>query len=370
MVSVSQLKGADFRGLEAAEETWQGFVGRLNSGATAFKDRIQANVQQSGWNGLAATAAETEIAPMYDRYRHIAFSAKSVQGALFAAYTDFKQAQDDLNDALADALFWNLTVAEDGTVGPPPFSGDDFVSRYTQEEIFEEYPQLRGEIKRIEQLAKDALRLAETADRSLVAALGHLSPEKAWNEQGLPLDLTDLPPNWPGTDYDRPHGSEEATPRDAWTKTQLYGMAGYGAIKDWPTAKKLLLHWLGNSGDRVDPDVAVMLKNSPSMRQSLNELLENAPRNGGKPWDTGWTSHNFAPQELDNYYAYNGYQMRVRGDGDGGYTVEFYKRYNFGTSEENRSPIGPLNLSQADISHLHASGSAQDFNVYGALKVP
>jgi hypothetical protein len=213
---------------------------------------------------------------------------------------------------------------------------------------------------------RTAVDHATKTDQRLAAALPKLFAENAWRER-LPTDLTDVPPLWPVTDFGRPWGVESPTDRDRETyrKVELIALGGFS--KQWPIAGTLLAHWLDGSGDTRHVNPGEIMDRSPEMRREIERTLAQHPGSGR--FDSGWKSANFDYRtNLDMYYAFNGYQYRVHGEG-GNYTVEFYKRYNFGTADEDRLPFkAPLvgTVNQPDISHLHAAGLTRDFDVYGS----
>ncbi|GAA4240752.1 hypothetical protein GCM10022254_66700 [Actinomadura meridiana] len=211
---------------------------------------------------------------------------------------------------------------------------------------------------------------ATQADQQFAAVLPKLFAESAWHEE-LPTDLTDRPPLWSGTDFGRLYGVEAPTGRDREIYEKLQLMVLGGAVKGWPTASALLGHWLDGNGKTKHVNVSEIMERSPEMKREIAKTLSE--HHGSGRFDSGWRSANFDYRtNLDMYYAFNGYQYRVVGE-DGHYKVKFYKRYNFGTSEENRLPINaPLlgSIKQPDISRLHTAGLARDFDVYGSSSFP
>ncbi|MCO6006184.1 DUF6531 domain-containing protein [Actinoallomurus purpureus] len=187
------------------------------------------------------------------------------------------------------------------------------------------------------------------------------------------------PPRWAKTDV-RPYNVEKPSSRDREVQSKL-GLVVVGGVVSGkaPAASYLLNHWLDNSGSPVVTDPKALMARSPSMNSLVKSLVE--AHKGELAFDTGWKSTRFNEREnLDLYYAFNGYQVRVSGGSystDGKtvyqtYRVDFYKRYNFGTKEEGRRPVNfPLvgQIPQEDISHLHTSGVARDFDVYGSVTI-
>lgn len=190
-----------------------------------------------------------------------------------------------------------------------------------------------------------------------------------------PVNYFDVPPFWAPTDFRR-YNTESPTAKDAETLEKMRVLVLGAFFREWPTASYLLGHWLGNSGEPVRVNPEELLKKSPQMQAFITEWLDQHKTSAY--FDTGWHSARFSEQEsLDLYYALNGYQMRVHGRSfvkNGTvyqtYTIDFYKRYNFGVQGEGRKPFhAPLvgNIPQQNISHLHAAGKAQDFDVFGSV---
>jgi RHS repeat-associated protein len=189
-------------------------------------------------------------------------------------------------------------------------------------------------------------------------------------------------PRLDDTDLDRPaFGSEPFTDRDREVLKQLLLLQfGADTVKGWDNAVALLGHWLGSSGDPHWVDPAALLGDLPGFRSEVQRILRESPSG---EFDTGWRSIRATETEsLDWFYALNRFQFRVSGnlswmDADapvGVFTIQVYKRFNFGTREEGRNNITAIDLfgrnlidiPQEDIAHLHATGDAQDFDVWGS----
>lgn len=359
MVDFASLRDARFDDLEAAGRAWHNYSEHLRGSAELYGFDVLGGVGRSGWKGRAAETAKNEMTPELERLKRAAFTAFTVYNALSVARKEFSRAQRELCDAVDEAHSLHIRVGDDGSLTPPPLSAAD---RHDPESL----RAWNATRQRLSERMRTAIDKATKADEQLAAVLPELFAENAWRED-LPTGLTDRPPLWSGTDFGRPFGVESPTGRDRETYEKLQFMVLGGVSKGWPTASTLLSHWLDGNGDTKHVNVAEIMKRSPEMRHEIEKTLGEHP--GPGRFDSGWRSANFDHRtNLDMYYAFNGYQYRVVGEG-GHYTVEFYKRYNFGTAEENRLPINaPLlgSIKQPDISHLHTAGLARDFDVYGS----
>ncbi|MEU0566529.1 RHS repeat-associated core domain-containing protein [Nonomuraea sp. NPDC005983] len=189
-----------------------------------------------------------------------------------------------------------------------------------------------------------------------------------------PVEYFSVHPHWSPTDYGRPYGVGKAKTRDWWVKQQLKALAVGAVFKKWPISAYLLSHWLDNTGQAVRVSVEALIKLSATLAKNIEKFLKK--HEGDIVFDSGWRSTRFNEKEsLDLYYAFNGYQYRIHGysftkNGKTyqAYTVEFYKRYNFGNSRENRGPGPVFDTPQPAISNLHTVGLARDFDVYGSMR--
>ncbi|MFI7340009.1 hypothetical protein ACIBUY_19005 [Streptomyces sp. NPDC050085] len=170
-------------------------------------------------------------------------------------------------------------------------------------------------------------------------------------------------------------GPPNSTDKKTWWKLGAVVMSGL-AYKGYKNAYNLLMHYMENSGDDYWVDPAEMLQDLPGFRDSLGETLQKYK--GKSKFDSGWVSTRASEKEsMDWYYALNGFQYRVQGrqvtDGEGNKTMvaqlSVYKRYNWGNGTESvpRKPLhlGPMELTQPDIAHLHVAGMAQEYDVRG-----
>ncbi|TDD79168.1 hypothetical protein [Actinomadura rubrisoli] len=359
MVDFASLRDARFDDLKTASQAWQTYSKYLRGSAQVYATDVVGGIGKSGWKGVAAETAKREITPESERLKRASFTAFSIYNALAGAEQEFRRAQRDLRNAIAEAHSLHIRVGDDGSLTAPPLAAAD---RHDPESR-----KMWGEtLRRLSGAMQTAVDDATKTDQRLAGALPKLFPERAWKE-GLPTDLSDVPPLWPASDYGRPWGVESPTGRDEEVYRKVQLMALGGAAKGWPTASSLLSHWLDGSGSTKHVDVGEIMERSPEMQREIQRTLAQHP--GPGKFDSGWKSANFDYRtNLDMYYAFNGYQYRVHGDG-GNYTVEFYKRYNFGTAEEQRNPVTiPLagTVTQPEISHLHTTGMARDYDVHGS----
>ncbi|MEV0171099.1 DNRLRE domain-containing protein [Streptomyces sp. NPDC050803] len=163
--------------------------------------------------------------------------------------------------------------------------------------------------------------------------------------------------------------------------------------KGYGNAAQLMYHWLNASGTDYEVDPREILQAYPG----LNGLVDDyVAERAGKPgdFDSGWSNFNAGkwiddlhesgkdlPEGVqddfqDWYYALNSVQWRVVGSSDGRgnatYTVQMFKRYNFGNKEEHKNDFvaagGLVRVEQEGLAHLHAVGLAKDFNVVGSAR--
>ncbi|WP_157996005.1 hypothetical protein [Thermomonospora amylolytica] len=362
MVDFRQLRDADFNALTTAAYGWRNHSELLRKSSESYNRAIVGGVRDSGWQGLAATAATEEIRREHERLQRAVMIAFSVHNSLSRAANEFKEYQDDLRSAINDAGANNLRVGDDGSLTLPEMTRADRHDAESQRL----WSSLRERASQISTAFKRAVDGANATDRRLTMELGLLASDRVWRED-LPLGIFDLPPLWPATDFGRPFGVETPSERDRETHKKLELVVLGGMAKEWPIASGLLAHWLDGSGSPRQVNVDELMKQSPEFQRSVQEQLNKY--RGSHSFDTGWMSTRFNEREnLDLYYAFNGYQYRIRGEGDN-YTIEFYKRYNFGNENEQRGPLHLPALGtihQNDISHLHTSGMARDFDVYGS----
>ncbi|WP_242884959.1 hypothetical protein [Actinomadura litoris] len=355
----ASLKDARFDNLKTASRAWLTYSRYLQGSAELWANDVVGGIDRSGWKGVASQAAANEITPEGHRLKAATFTAFSIYNTLAQAEQELRRAQKDLHDAESEAHSLRIRVGDDGSLTMPSLAAAD-----------RNDPESRKAwnvtLRRLSDAMRKALDDATRADRRLADALPKLFAEKAWRED-LPTDLSDAPPLWPATDYGRPWGTEPSTAHDRNVRRQMELIALGGFAKQWPTAASLLSHWLDGGGGTQYVDPKGIMERSPEMRREIEMTVAEHPGTG--KFDSGWKSANFDYRtNQDMYYAFNGYQYRVHGEGDH-YTVEFYKRYNFGTTDEHRLPFqAPLvgTVKQPDISHLHTTGLARDFNVYGS----
>lgn len=359
MVDFASLRDARLDGLKTAGQAWLTYSKYLQGSAQVYETDVVRGIDRSGWKGVASQVAKGEITPEAQRLKRAAFSAFSIYNTLAQAEHELRQAQKDLQNAVNEAHSLHIRVGDDGSLTMPPLVGADRNDPESRR-------QWNATLQRLSGAMRTAVDNATKTDQKLAAELPKLFAERAWKED-LPTELSDAPPLWPVTDYGRPWGVEPPTAHDRKVYGQMELIALGGIAKQWPTAATLLSHWLDGSGDTRHVDPEEIMKRSPEMRREIEKTLAEHPGDG--TFDSGWKSANFDYRtNQDMYYAFNGYQYRVRGEGNH-YTVEFYKRYNFGTADEQRLPFkAPLvgTVQQPDISHLHTVGMARDFDVYGS----
>jgi RHS repeat-associated protein len=159
----------------------------------------------------------------------------------------------------------------------------------------------------------------------------------------------------------------------------------------YENASQLLYHWLNASGTDYTIDPRDVLYAYPGLQSKVDDIVSKNSKKAGD-FETGWDNFD-AGKWIDNlhksgkdlpaevqddfqdwYYALNSVQWRVKGTSDGRgnttYTVQMFKRYNFGNAEEHKSDFvaahGLVRVKQEGLAHLNAVGLAQDYNVVGS----
>ncbi|RRR99132.1 alpha/beta hydrolase [Glycomyces terrestris] len=158
-ITYSLLRKADFAALEAVAETWMNLYATLDDQAVSLvglKSKDDSAFGTDHWEGPSSEAARDKIRDLVLALDERASAARRVSVAIAVAVEEFKGAQADLNEVVAEIDRERVALTEAGSVIPDTSRGTDNVS-YAE-----------GLSSRI----SAALERAAEADEALKAAIG------------------------------------------------------------------------------------------------------------------------------------------------------------------------------------------------------
>lgn len=251
--------------------------------------------------------------------------------------------------------------------------------------------------RRAQELTSTAVTGAATAAVGLRTV--DLRPVGAQTHAGQTTDA-DLPPfpppppPPPDGDGSAEHGSKGRNWfQDRWDDGQRafwFEVADGADTLGLDNAARHMRHYLGNSGDDLAVDPAEMVDDLPGFGEAVEQTIEFDlqimisdridAEYTGEPLTfqvtTDWESYYAEPSESqDWFYGLGGFAYAVGADvtvvpgPDGRPVVEVshqthvFDRYNW---DDGKSvDIGPFNVSDESLGHLHEVGRAQEFEVRG-----
>ncbi|WP_234416059.1 MULTISPECIES: hypothetical protein [unclassified Actinomyces] len=215
---------------------------------------------------------------------------------------------------------------------------------------------------------------------------------------GEHADMPGVDPwQYPGDTPDEgsgPHGQRDATLRDHLVHEGAT-LAARALEDTWPDVAANLNHFLDNTGTPQNINVDGMLNDLSSLDEGsqdyvtsmVNAAVDDYKTSGATgpmtyPFNTDWTSGYAQQSESENwFYATGGYQYCTEGtvtvypptDSNSDYTYSYdYRvhvadRYNWDRNKD--TPIGPANITDAEMQKLHQAGIAQEYDLVGKSSV-
>ncbi|KAK2811806.1 hypothetical protein FQN50_001844 [Emmonsiellopsis sp. PD_5] len=206
----------------------------------------------------------------------------------------------------------------------------------------------------------------------------------------IPGPPTD-PPQQPGDGSGEYNSIWLCSPNDWKVHTILKGGVVAFTAKGWIQSARAMNHYLGESGDDLDVNVQTMMKSTPAFKDAIHALAEKTVKHKldtfvgpwvDLPFVSAWTVWHAwndaanAPHNYDWYYALGEYSYAVSGvisrAKNGDMTVRWkahaFDRYNWDNSNKKNNFGWGVELSHAEIGHLHKCGSAQEYTVRGSSK--
>ncbi|MFG3173367.1 RHS repeat-associated core domain-containing protein [Streptomyces sp. NPDC048200] len=179
---------------------------------------------------------------------------------------------------------------------------------------------------------------------------------------------------------DRVYDKSQPTRHDRKVEGQLRWVQTGLWAKGWSNAYALLSHWLDNTGTPFRLDPSSMIDEIPRFKEDVKRYLLGQKNAKRRIFDSGWkgtrAEESDGDSSLDWYYGLNHFQWRVSGTDlpkhGMVYTLQIRKRYDWGIPSEGRDNLDKdfgflhIHLSQPEIAHLHTTGVARDFDVYGS----
>ncbi|MEU2429194.1 hypothetical protein ABZ611_06670 [Streptomyces sp. NPDC007861] len=189
------------------------------------------------------------------------------------------------------------------------------------------------------------------------------------------------------------YDSESPTARDYWIQVQATGMSNTGDFVGNADAAYHMDHYLRGLGTPVDLDVDRMLTDDEALRQTAEyaiadekekwreQALAAFEKSGGEPVSipVESTPQSYTHSDRNWYLAVGSGMTNTTGTvtvvpGDNGepkvgldYQVNVWDRYNWDPGKT--TPIGPTEVTDADMARLHATGLAREFDMRGSGSV-
>ncbi|GAA2813711.1 hypothetical protein [Saccharopolyspora taberi] len=215
-------------------------------------------------------------------------------------------------------------------------------------------------------------------------------------EEGIPKPSDPAPRDWAENPGSGPWGAREPTWQDYVTSAKFNAMAGAADAMGYTNAARHMEHYLTNTGEPLQVDPGLMLRDSAGFRENLQEELagndeewrkravEEFNRNGGQPTripvETQWKSHSFDQEtEPDWYYASGSMHYKVTGavevtPSPGGepnvemkYKVHVEDPYNW--DKGKGVDIFGTGVADVEPGTLHQTGLAREYQLSGSSDV-
>ncbi|RKE18775.1 hypothetical protein [Streptomyces sp. TLI_171] len=365
MVDFDTLARFDAGSLDRFVTAWTQVLARLTEVDAGFEGSVNVPLRSGEWTGKDADAAKghcnrvsVDLGAVGKEVAGLIRFAGKMAGGGEEGFRGLRALSERARELQSLAAQWQLAIGPDGTVtdtDPRPADPNPDAAENARlndrlrviSAIRSEAPQLLKEAGESDQWFADGLKVAFGTERNFET--------EDRNFRGLDPGLRDY--------------RTEATLKAA--EEYLRYKNGYSEAAD------LLKHWLGAGGAPYQVDPGKMLKDMPStFGKDLNTTLDELRKHPDGPISTKWLPSkpdaSKDPGAANWYYGLNHFQYRVVGEKRNGtitYHVEVQKRYDWGIPSEHRSNLHEtqlVNLEQADIARLNATGQARDFDVTGS----
>jgi hypothetical protein len=190
-----------------------------------------------------------------------------------------------------------------------------------------------------------------------------------------------------------PFGVEDPGAGDYLIQAAAIAMANAGDFVGNTDAAHHMDHYLNGTGDPIDLDVDRMLTDDETLRLASQQTitdhqdewrrqaLEAYAKSGGKPVviPVESSAHSYTHSDRNWYLAVGSGMTNTTGTvtvvpgADGkpkvslDYQVNVWDRYNWDPGK--KTPIGPTNVTDADMARLHTTGLAREFDMRGSGSV-
>ncbi|ULR54652.1 hypothetical protein [Streptomyces deccanensis] len=189
------------------------------------------------------------------------------------------------------------------------------------------------------------------------------------------------------------YGVESPTARDQWIQTQAVAMSNAGDFVGNTDAASHMDHYLRGLGTPVDLDVDRMFTDDAMLRQTAEyaiqdeqerwreQALAEFEKSGGQPvaFPVETPPQGYTHSDRNWYLAVGSGMTNTTGTvtvvpGENGepkisldYQVNVWDRYNWDPGKT--TPIGPTEVTDADMARLHTTGLAREFDMRGSGSV-
>lgn len=361
-MDVNDLKALNVEGLEAFADRWAGIHRKLKQARTDFRDDVVSALRKDHWIGEGGKAAQSYCERVLRQIDALDAEVRGLRSFIDTTadgsagrkgVKGLEGHQKAVVEYCRQASEKGMTVGAKGDVSWSEFRAPGPVGPVEKMRLDKKDQDAKDLERKIKKELAEATEIDQQLARDLKVIFG--TPENFETES-------------------RRFGTEAPTAHDLMVELQLRGVAGVmDKAKNWDHASSLLSHYLDGSGRPYTVDPKTMLNEIPSFRTSVNGRLDDVRAGPNGRFDTGWKMGQASNKEsLDWYYALHHFEYRVVGekkDGEITYHVEVRKRYDWGIPSEHRRNLegagGTVDIEQADVAHLNASGMGRDFDVRG-----
>ncbi|SFQ64319.1 hypothetical protein SAMN05421810_111121 [Amycolatopsis arida] len=400
MASYGEVRGWRSGPLDVAEQELKACSDQM----FRLANELLSSANPAGWSGDAAEEARHQLAQLSDRIEHKVSEVSAVRAALVEAADAVMELERLVKDTDGLAEAHSMVISDHGSVvdpGPPAE-----VPSGQREAINEERRRIKAElldgvesvVRRANEIDDSLAKILSTAERGGIGDGGATTlaaaaaAGAAFGKPEIPGPPPD-PPTDPGAG---PHGVDPWYTRgdDEATKLMAINAAALADSIGWTHASKHLMHYLGNSGERLSVDPDEMMRDVPRFEAQVHKTTAAELRrisdevaiagDYGKPvaFSSGWKGEYIAPEgSKDWYYALGGVQYSVTGvatvhppEVPGGqprvevdYKTHVFDRYNWDGGKQTE--IGPITITDEKMAEMHRAGVAQEFDVSGSTDV-
>ena len=189
------------------------------------------------------------------------------------------------------------------------------------------------------------------------------------------------------------YDTESPAARDHWTQVQATAMSNTGDFIGHVDAARHMDHYLRGLGTSLHLDVDRMLTDDPKLQATVERsiareegewrqrALEAFEKSGGRPVaiPVETPPKGYTHEDRNWYLAVGSGMTNATGvvtvtPGDNGeprvsldYQVNVWDRYNWDPGK--KTPIGPTEVTDADMARLHVTGLAREFDMRGSGSV-